>query len=646
MKRRMVLLAATLGSVTGVTTLIAPPAVYAQREGQSIAEVVVRGTKNTARESVEITAGIAGLKKDQPYSSRSVENAKKALEDKGFYSGVQIRTEEIVGGKLRVIIEVLEYPRINYITITGNKSIKTDLLLAKMGTKPGDIFNKTKIADDIIKLRQLYSQKGYQMVVFTNLEDSIDPKTGVLTIPITEATLAEGTEGIEIRGLQKTKKEVVLRELRNKPGEPYNDTVMQEDLTRVQNTGVFRDVAREVQPVELGKLKVIIEVREQQTGQFNVQLGYSQQQRLTGTLSVNEGNFKGKAENLNASWTVASGIARNSYQLGFGEPWVDKNGTSLQASIYNQFSYRFNRGFSNTLTDGLDSNQYYETRRGGSLSLSRPLTPDRFTRAFATVRTEKTGANNLALNYQTLTDSEIVNFRGALIQAGKVDAISLGVLANPVDNILNPSKGYFLRPEIEIGKSSFDFQKPSLNPAFVSTTATPNIARVLVTPRSQSGEFTKYGVDYRRYTSLDKRPREKPSDPRRVLASRLLYGSATGNISFAEQYFLGGVDNLRGYSNERYWGNNQFLFSNELRLPLDKSGQTAGVLFVDFGDAWGAADFNQESIPGFEQHKKFSPSTGVGFGLRVNTPFGPIRLDYGFGRGGKGVSHFAIGQSF
>jgi outer membrane protein insertion porin family len=252
----VLVLATTLGSVVGVTGVLAPATAHAQREGQGIAEVVVRGTKNTAPESAVLSAGLVGLKKDQPYTSRAVEAAKKALNDKGFYASVLIRTEDVSGGKLRVIIDVIEYPRINYITVTGNKSIKTEVLLAKISTKPGDIFNRTILADDIVKMRQVYAQKGYQMVVFTNLEEAIDPKTGVLTIPVTEASLAEGSEGIEIRGLQKTKKDVILRELRNKPGEPYNDTIMQEDLTRVQNTGVFLDVAREVQPVELGKLKV------------------------------------------------------------------------------------------------------------------------------------------------------------------------------------------------------------------------------------------------------------------------------------------------------------------------------------------------------------------------------------------------------
>jgi outer membrane protein assembly factor BamA len=339
-------------------------------------------------------------------------------------------------------------------------------------------------------------------------------------------------------------------------------------------------------------------------------------------------------------------LSRNAYQFSFAEPWVDKNNTSVRFSIYDQFQFRFNRGFSNNFTDGLNSNQYFETRRGGSLSISRPLTADRFTRGFATVRSERTDANNLASNYQQLTDLEIAQFRGALIQNGNVNAITLGMTANPVDNVLDPSRGYYFQPSIEVGRSQFDFRKPFLNPAYVDATTTPNIDRVLLESRSQSGAFAKYSVDYRRYFSLDGKPRVNLGEGKKVFATRLLYGTAIGNISFAEQYFMGGVDNLRGYQNERFWGNNQFLLSNELRLPLDKQANTVGVFFVDIGDAWGAADVNRENIAGFEQHRSFKPSVGLGIGLRVRTPLGPIRLDYGFGRGGRGVSHFSIGQAF
>jgi outer membrane protein insertion porin family len=68
-----------------------------------------------------------------------------------------------------------------------------------------------------------------------------------------------------------------------------------------------------------------------------------------------------------------------------------------------------------------------------------------------------------------------------------------------------------------------------------------------------------------------------------------------------------------------------------------------GVLFLDYGDAWDAA--SGLAIANFVQHKGFSPSYGVGAGIRVTTPIGPIRLDYGFGREG-GRAHFSIGHSF
>ena len=61
--------------------------------------------------------------------------------------------------------------------------------------------------------------------------------------------------------------------------------------------------------------------------------------------------------------------------------------------------------------------------------------------------------------------------------------------------------------------------------------------------------------------------------------------------------------------------------------------------------AWGASDVNQENIAGFEQNRSFRPRASFGVGIRVKTPVGPVRLDYGFGDG-AGRSHFSIGQAF
>jgi len=75
-----------------------------------------------------------------------------------------------------------------------------------------------------------------------------------------------------------------------------------------------------------------------------------------------------------------------------------------------------------------------------------------------------------------------------------------------------------------------------------------------------------------------------------------------------------------------------------------KSGTLNGVLFAAIGDAWGAAGVNKENIAGFEQHSGFSPHVGFGIGIRVKTPVGPVRLDYGIGETSR--THFSIGQAF
>jgi outer membrane protein insertion porin family len=89
------------------------------------------------------------------------------------------------------------------------------------------------------------------------------------------------------------------------------------------------------------------------------------------------------------------------------------------------------------------------------------------------------------------------------------------------------------------------------------------------------------------------------------------------------------------------------LLSTEYRFPI--SSGLVGVGFVDVGDAWGARSeyLDVGSIFGdnLPQHSSFEPSAGYGIGIRVRTPIGPIRLDYGFGEEGS-RAHFSLGHAF
>lgn len=609
------------------------------QEGQVIELVEIRGVKNTNAEIVRLAAAQAGLKEGQVFRQAAVADARRLISEKGYYSDSYIKAEVTPEKQVRVIVEVFENPKIAEVRIKGNRVLSSEKILPFLDSKPDTVINVATLRADVQKIQNIYRKQGYEAFVLElEGDDVFDPKTNILTFTISETVI----ESIEIQGLHKTKPFVVTREMRTKIGEPLNYTTLQRDNQRIYNTGLFANVARpQIEPTSEGRVKLVIPVEEQRTGQVQVGFGYSVRQRLTGTLEISEQNFRGRGQGVSASWTVGGTVARNQYELGFTEPWIDKNNTSLGINLYDRFNFRFNRVLTNNLTDGTNDNPYYEQRRGAVVTLSRPVSE--FARAFTSLRTETVKANNFNPDYRQFTADEITSIRGALIQDGSVTSMTLRYLTNTRDNEQDPSTGFYFSPSFEFGRSNFNYQKPRVNPAYFNEEITPGVSPVLVNKIKQTGAFTKINIDTRRYINLGK-PRVDIRDPRRVIATRVLLGTSTGNISFSEQYFMGGADSLRGYADDRFWGNHLFLASAELRLPLDKRGDFNWVLFTDIGDAWGASTINSEDIPGFEQHHNFSPRLGAGFGVRFRTPVGPVRLDLGFGETVR--THFSIGPTF
>jgi len=133
-------------------------------------------------------------------------------------------------------------------------------------------------------------------------------------------------------------------------------------------------------------------------------------------------------------------------------------------------------------------------------------------------------------------------------------------------------------------------------------------------------DFQKYQAEGRKYIK---------SGLKNVWAFRLGVGMATGGVPKSEEFSLGGANNLRGYEEDRFEGETMINASAEYRFPL--GGKMQGVGFVDAGSA--ADSFGQDL------------KASAGLGLRITTPIGPVRLDYGFGEDG-GKFHFSIGSTF
>lgn len=139
-------------------------------------------------------------------------------------------------------------------------------------------------------------------------------------------------------------------------------------------------------------------------------------------------------------------------------------------------------------------------------------------------------------------------------------------------------------------------------------------------------DFTKYEFDLRRYY-----PGFKGDQ---AWALRLKGGTSTGVLPDYEKYTLGGSDSLRGYKLNTFSGDQTLLTQIEYRIPF--MDNLTGVIFLDGGQTW---DRDQDI-------KLDNLNYGKGLGIRVNTPIGQIRLDYGWNDEQRGTAHFSLGNTF
>jgi outer membrane protein insertion porin family len=197
--------------------------------------------------------------------------------------------------------------------------------------------------------------------------------------------------------------------------------------------------------------------------------------------------------------------------------------------------------------------------------------------------------------------SERVSPRGsATFEGYNSDFIGTSLSYDTRDYWMNPSKGAY--------------HTISLKEGWKTTSITTN--------------YTKIGLDLNTFIPLRER---------QVFAWHFGVGYGYGDVPLGELYWAGGPTTVRGYGlNEVHKGARKIIANIEYRYTFNEIFQ--GVVFFDWGDAW---DTGAPAPDNF--------LTGWGPGLRLNTPLGPIRLDYGIGAGknaGEGILHFSIGQAF
>lgn len=497
--------------------------------------------------------------------------------------------------------------------INGRRNLRT-----MVRAKPGDIFNRSLLVDDLQTIRTLYRDHGFANVE-ANPQTRLDEKHHEVdvTVAVDRGPLVH-YERIEFRGNTKTRERVLRREMEIVEGEVFNETLAERSRRRLTALGYFErvDISTE-QGSAPDKLNVYVEVTERPTGTFQVGIGFSSIENFIATGQVQQANLFGRGQALSLQAQM-SGL-RQMVNLRFIEPYFMQSKFSTTAEFF--LNERFYSDFS-------------QSSRGGSLTFGYPLIAPRLVASltyYAAVDKVSTGSTSSFLG----TSTTVSVFRrlplANLFQDGLTSKLGPTISYDSRDNRLFPTAGIYLRASTEFALAAFGSDNRFVRSTLMGRFYYPIRKGITLKLNAEGGHVTS------------------PSQQ---------------GVPIFARYFLGGILDLRGFTfrsisprlpltsdvnpnsppifgGAAIGGNLMYVQNLELEFAIVESMGVRGVIFTDAGNTWnleptyceaarGAAlpAVQQPCFDGLNSLSKLR--TSWGFGFRWFSPMGPLRFEWGF----------------
>lgn len=566
----------------------------------------------------------------------------------GFFSNVQAFPEDTPLG-VRVSFVVAPNPILSKVELEANPGTSVGSVLPAataneiFSSQYGKILNLRELNEGIKQLTKRYQDQGY---VLANLIGA--PKiseNGVVTLQVAEGVVESvkvrfrnkdgetvDDKGNPIRG--RTKEYIITRELELKPGTVFNRNTVQRDLGRVYGLGLFEPPDNEpisfVPGSDPSKVNVIVNITERSSGSIAAGAGLSSASGLFGTISYQQQNLGGRNQKLGTE--VQLGERELLFDLRFTDPWIagDPYRTSYTTNIFRRRSVSLifegkdksiDTFDPNNITDTNQQDRPRITRLGGGVTFTRPLSANPFKNS--------DWVASAGLQYQRVSGRDAdgnLRKEGAIFDgAGKIisDRTRLTFSPSGEDDLL----------VLKLGAQR-DLRNNSLQPtngSYLSFGVDQSV------PIGTGSIFmTRLRGNYSRYLPIklinfSKKPQ--------TLAFNLQAGTIFGDVPPYEAFTLGGSNSVRGYDEGRLGTGNKYVQAAvEYRFPV--FSVVSGALFFDYGSDLGSSTQAAQLL------NKSGSGYGYGLGLRIQSPLGPIRVDYGVTDTGDSRINFGIGERF
>ena len=493
------------------------------------------------------------------------------------------------------------------ISVTGNSHFPDEAVMNSIELKEGSVFNRKKFDDSIQKVRELYGDEGYIYMQPQPMQEFQDSLINV-NLVIREGEPAT-VRKIIIQGNESTFENVIRRRIGLYPGDLFRQPLVKYSYQNLVNSGFFeQDIGIEPRPVEeTGEVDLIFKVKEKRTGSANFGAGLGGGYGLTGFLDLTQSNLFGRGKSVQLR--LEFGTRQSNIDLSYTDPYFMETPISLDVGIFN-------------MRRRLRNDPFEDRYKGFYSRVGFPVPHLDFTRfyvGYSLVSIDIRGDSTLVALY---TGANIRNYPQTSSK------VTFTLARETLINLQHPQGGTRNEFSTELSGGPFGgnigYQKYEIESGWYTPTGKDNIVLGLKLSAGMLGSFG---------------------------------GSSSPLIDPLETYIMGGTGygrdtdlHLRGYDDRTvgvdglYYARGRAYFIMTVEEEIKFTNQVYGVLFAEAGNVW--RDLRDVNLGKLRR--------SAGFGVRLETPMGPIGLELGYGFDqtdnlgnpikGKWVPHFRFGR--
>ena len=441
--------------------------------------------------------------------------------------------------------------------------------------KAGDVFSREKLTATTKAISDRLGNDGYAFANANAIPEVDKDKRTVSFTIVVDPGRRVYVRRIDVTGNQKTRDEVVRREMRQLEGSFYDASKIQLSRRRIDRTQYFNEVNVETQPVEGNpdQVDVVYTVKERPTGALLFGLGFSSVEKLSLSASLTQSNVFGTGKFL--SFNIAHGTVNQVYSLSYVNPYYTVDGVSQGFDIYRR----------RTDASNLAVGAYTTEAIGGGIKFGYPVSE------VSRVDLGISGENTKLTVFDT-SPIAYLNFVSQFGNEYRYAAGTLGWVRDTRDSLITTRAGMVMRASTEIAQGDLEYGRLGYQQQWYY-------------PLTRSLTF--------------------------LIGGELGMAGGLGGkpLPFFKNYFAGGPGSVRGYRSfslgpqddfgNVLGGNRKATVNSELLFPMPGAANDPTLRlswFVDGGNVF---------IGGF-QFNEMRYSMGLSFFW--TSPFGPLRLSY------------------